>query len=348
MSGAGAVDSRITELEAELSTIRLGEQQPLGEAGAILHDLLRLSCWCTYSVVQHSARIAVDAWGDVGAPPDLSPEFSRFVASSQPRFGQYDALRPDAWQHNKALTFADLERRNGPMPKGMRQLFERVGVGHCDQLRALICDGDGLLAWVGGFRERPFTHADRRVLQRVVPLIHRRLLLARYTEAPGLREAALCAALEAIPAEAYLIDGRARVVDTNELGRQMAAREGKALLEELQRALRLSTRTTRGEAGAFCLTRLTRQGLPAHYLAVRRNTSRNSDPLLPLARQRWTLTPRQTEVLGLLARGLSNRAISIALGCAEGTIQLRVAALLTKIGAESRAEVVARFWTELG
>ena len=88
-------------------------------------------------------------------------------------------------------------------------------------------------------------------------------------------------------------------------------------------------------------------GVPRCYLAVRRTASADPTLLLPQAQQRWKLTPRQTQVLGLLARGLSNRAIAAALGCADGTVQLHVAALLAKIGAESRAEIVARFWTEL-
>jgi len=63
-----------------------------------------------------------------------------------------------------------------------------------------------------------------------------------------------------------------------------------------------------------------------------------------LARARG-LTRRQTEVLAQLATGQGNKAIAARLGCSEKTIELHVSALLAKLGCQSRAELVARFWT---
>lgn len=67
-----------------------------------------------------------------------------------------------------------------------------------------------------------------------------------------------------------------------------------------------------------------------------------------VAAQRWTLTPRQGEVLGLLVRGKANKEIAEALNTAENTVELHVTNLLRKSGASSRAELIARFWSELG
>jgi len=67
---------------------------------------------------------------------------------------------------------------------------------------------------------------------------------------------------------------------------------------------------------------------------------------LAAAARRWGLTPRQGEVVALAAGGLSNRAIADALGCAEGTVELHVTAVLRKAGCRSRTELVARFWSE--
>lgn len=52
------------------------------------------------------------------------------------------------------------------------------------------------------------------------------------------------------------------------------------------------------------------------------------------------LTPRQTEVLQSLTRGLSNRDIAIQLGVSETRVEQHVNALLTKIGAANRTEAV--------
>ena len=54
------------------------------------------------------------------------------------------------------------------------------------------------------------------------------------------------------------------------------------------------------------------------------------------------LTPREREVLGLLALGRSNRDIALALGIAERTAKFHVNAILNKLDAEGRTEAVVR------
>jgi DNA-binding NarL/FixJ family response regulator len=59
------------------------------------------------------------------------------------------------------------------------------------------------------------------------------------------------------------------------------------------------------------------------------------------------LTPRELEVLGLLAEGLPNKAIARRLGISEHTVKFHVNAVLGKLGAQSRTEAVVRA-TRLG
>lgn len=54
------------------------------------------------------------------------------------------------------------------------------------------------------------------------------------------------------------------------------------------------------------------------------------------------LTPRELEVLALLAEGLANKAIAAHLGISEHTAKFHVNAILGKLGAESRAEAIVR------
>jgi two-component system, NarL family, response regulator LiaR len=54
------------------------------------------------------------------------------------------------------------------------------------------------------------------------------------------------------------------------------------------------------------------------------------------------LTPRETEVLGYLARGLSNRDIAAALDIGEETVKTHVANLLAKLGVENRAQAMVQ------
>ena len=52
------------------------------------------------------------------------------------------------------------------------------------------------------------------------------------------------------------------------------------------------------------------------------------------------LTPRERQVLELVARGYPNKSIAYELGISEHTAKFHVGSLLTKLDAASRAEVV--------
>src|SRR5215467_1459897 len=54
------------------------------------------------------------------------------------------------------------------------------------------------------------------------------------------------------------------------------------------------------------------------------------------------LTPREIEVLRLLADGLGNKDIAAKLGISEHTIKFHIRSILGKLGAASRTEAVAR------
>ena len=58
--------------------------------------------------------------------------------------------------------------------------------------------------------------------------------------------------------------------------------------------------------------------------------------------RRDRLSPREREVLALVAQGCSNREIADSLVVTEHTAKYHVAQLLNKLGAGSRAEAVTR------
>jgi len=55
-----------------------------------------------------------------------------------------------------------------------------------------------------------------------------------------------------------------------------------------------------------------------------------------------SLTPREKDVLTLLAEGLSNKAIAKRLGISDQTVKFHLNALLGKLGATSRTEAVTK------
>ncbi|MGC3997637.1 MAG: response regulator transcription factor [Anaeromyxobacter sp.] len=69
-----------------------------------------------------------------------------------------------------------------------------------------------------------------------------------------------------------------------------------------------------------------------------------TDPFLrpPEAGAAEPLTPREREVLALLAEGLANKVIAARLGISQHTAKFHVNAILAKLGVDSRAEAIVR------
>jgi len=61
----------------------------------------------------------------------------------------------------------------------------------------------------------------------------------------------------------------------------------------------------------------------------------------PRLDDRPRLTPRETELLELVANGLSNKAIAQALSVTENTVKYHIRNILQKLGAQNRTEAVA-------
>ena len=60
----------------------------------------------------------------------------------------------------------------------------------------------------------------------------------------------------------------------------------------------------------------------------------DDDPLVE------TLTPRESQVLGLVADGLPNKAIAAVLGVSDETVKFHLGAIFGKLGASNRTDAV--------
>jgi DNA-binding NarL/FixJ family response regulator len=56
--------------------------------------------------------------------------------------------------------------------------------------------------------------------------------------------------------------------------------------------------------------------------------------------ERGPLTERESEVIGLLAKGLANKQIALSLGISEHTVKFHVSSIYTKLNVTNRTEAV--------
>ena len=103
----------------------------------------------------------------------------------------------------------------------------------------------------------------------------------------------------------------------------------------------LTQEATSVQVGAVTVQRLTTRSGP--LLLVLSGRGVRSDPLSPTRlRESWQLTARESEVLGELAAGRSNKEIAGRLDCSARTVDVHVSSLLRKAQCTSRAELIAR------
>jgi DNA-binding NarL/FixJ family response regulator len=84
-----------------------------------------------------------------------------------------------------------------------------------------------------------------------------------------------------------------------------------------------------------------RSGVQADALLTALGAAPPAD-LTPTEGVEEPLTPREVQVLELLAEGLANKAIAGRLGISDQTVKFHVAAIMGKLGAANRTEAVRR------
>ena len=275
----------------------------------------------------------------------------------------FDPMRPAASQRNRVMALDEIHTHGPDITCSMEDLWPKVGLWGHDQLRALVCDGPVLLAWVGGFREEPFTSRERAQLEALVLPMQRALALRRALLDAGLASEGLTAALEEIGAPAFIARRDGTILFASASGVALFECAGRSFTSRLRGVIDSSLRATapvderhglRDRARDLArehvespssVTRLSGAGASERYLIILREPESALHVRLAEARRRWKISPRETEVLRLVVAGDSNKEIALKLGIHEGSVERHVTSLLRKLRTDSRSRLIAKFWT---
>lgn len=355
---------KIEALTHRLRQLDLPWTQELDPVMPEVQELVGFDVAHTYRVTSDEECLRLEGVRYVGLAggDDTARLLERDTRFDRGGWGMFDPFRPEPAQRNALVVMAwrDWQHPDPTMvARGLRprlstlgidrssatrvaerldvarRLLHRIGLGHLDQLRCLVCEGESLLAWVGGFHAEPIDESMRLRFRAVLPALRERLVVARNLREADLMRSALGAALEEIPAPAFLAASTGAVRHANAAGRALLTRDKASTLESLGYSVR-----GRCPSGTTC-SRVAAPGLPPLFLVVQRDIEDPAAARALRAAEQWELTARQTDVLVHLARACSNKEIAARLQCAERTVEVHVSAILQRSGCDSRAAVIA-------
>lgn len=312
---------------------------PSGVAAVMqpLRELLRFDIAIGYGVgeIDETFRLSfADAAGGCGSTV-ARRVLSDFIGGRRVPFAAYDPRRPEPWNRNKVLLYSDLVRQGIRKSPITEIAMPKLGVHVSQQMRVLVCEGPSLLAWVGGFRSEPYRPRDRRVLGALVPALRRRLLLERLLSTAGSIRAALDVALENLAVPAFLVTRSGAPMLANSAGRAALDADPGGMRSMLAEGARAPERCV-----AYRMVPVVSAGCPQLHLAIGRGTP-DSQGRVQAAAHAWGLTPRQRQVLALVADGATNARIAAELGISERTAETHVLAIQARAQVSSRAALVA-------
>jgi DNA-binding CsgD family transcriptional regulator len=324
---------QVRAVAASIDESGAAEASPSEAPLPAIATLLRLESAIAYNVELVDGRSRIDT-ALTFRQDHMVDVFDGFLARAPRQFGSYDPAHPEPRQRNRALRLRELGADADSVV--VRELYPQLGLAGKSQLRVLVCEGPTLLGWVGGWRDEEFSDVETRALEALVPPLRRRLRLMAWTGRDGLHFESLRVALDAIGAPAFLtrIDGLP--VHANASGRCALDSDSCRVIDRLKAA-------AHGGEPSLQVSPLRAPGLPTHLLIVLPAGEADAGVHVASVAKKWSLTPRQAEVLALVVRGEANKTIAATLGCSVRTIEVHLTALFEKSQCDSRAELGARF-----
>lgn len=333
------VERRLRDVEGALAHYSLDADNLQGAIEA-LQLLLGSDKACLYGLLPRGDEddLVIGRTACVGFPkPNWVAEFDGFLFGRGVKWGSYNAIRPEGPQRNRALTSVDLRRlTRGANETVERELYGRLGFAGQRTLRALVCDGPSLLAWVGVVQPDATNDLQQRLLQHLVPAFQRRLVFERLVGTSLLAQSALEAVFDDIPGPAWVLDNAGQVAHANTAARARLDGDPSAVRSNLRACAR-----GKHDPSRLQVTPLREGGVARGHVVVEPSRAQSDRPsAIGSAIARFRLTPAQTRVLERVVRGKPNATIAAELGIAERTVEAHLTAILEKAQVGSRAALI--------
>lgn len=332
-------EALLAEMANELAVVRHGQ---CGVANILpaVQRLLEVDSVLLVLPVLNASGLRCERFQAVGFSDNAEVQamFASGFASSPTRFAWYDPVSPEAWQRNRVIDARDLMTDEQLAQTIFYQRTLKPANLHTQrQPRVLLCEGSSLLGWFGSFHSGAVQPRHRALLRRLIAPMRRRLSIDRTLAVALRQQASLQTVLDELGTPALLVGRDGRVQESNAAARASADER----LGELRAAI-ADAIAGRPSSISIDLVPIEERGTSYGWLALaKEGRHERLVACITRAQKRWQLTARQVQVLRRVIAGDANLAIALALGVSERAIELQVANLLNRVGAASRAALVA-------
>lgn len=326
-------------LSVEIKTVRVDGD---GAFGATLErvrtflELDNLLLWCPQERTKGWGVERIEAAG-FASETRLAALLIDYLQHAPYRFWFFDPIYPESDQRDRVVDTIELVGTNAYRSSPIfNEVIEPIGLGSGREMRALVCDGRNLVAWIGSLHGSPIHPEQRMRLAALLPALRLRLLADRALRMRAQATAMVSTALDHIRPPAFVVGANGEILAANRSGRARLDADRASSTHELDAVLR-------GQSVEYAERIALRGcGVPPALLIVTPDRSVSYvEQSVMRASQEWGLTARQCDVLRLIVRGHSTAAIAEQLGVGERAIELHVTVLLERARAMSRTALVA-------
>ena len=242
-----------------------------------------------------------------------------------------------------------MDATDGEIERSPRYQKLYAGFGATDELRVVFmagatCLAIGAFVRCGGSFSTTETSDVRNLLVPAVEVLRRGLVVSDSLVAHGpvviLLDEHQRIVSQSEGASEVLDDLRVSIdgdVPTTILVAASKARVGRT-------AGRFTTRL-RGNSGRWVRLHVAPMDGPADLVAITIDRATPSD-LMPILLDSYGYTPRESDIVMAMCRGLATKEIAVELGISAHTVRDHLKVVFTKTGVNSRGELVARLFTD--